>query len=218
MRRFTARHALPGVLLALAGCLGPASTIVQTPAVTEANTQASLRVDTVGRKVVAANPGLPCQPVFRTHGAKTIELFHAVNGEHTVITITEGLVDRCSTDAQLAAVLCHELARIASEKDMLARAGARPEGYRPPADVPVGNDGSIDGSTADQTRLAELAKDTRLWQQRHGGISDPAALTRTYLSASGYSPDLADTVPELTKGMATRNTLEKLMTGGGLRW
>jgi hypothetical protein len=47
---------------------------------------------------------------------------------------------------------------------------------------------------------------------------DVPALTRSYLQAAGHPPELADAVPALTRGMTTRNSFERLFTGGGLRW
>src|SRR2546421_2229993 len=67
---------------------------------------AAARVDQLGRRLTAANKQAGIQPLFRTIGAPQSEIFHRGTTE---IVITEGLVKQCTTDGQLAAVLCVEM-------------------------------------------------------------------------------------------------------------
>src|SRR5947209_3113330 len=71
------------------------------------------RVDAMGTRIRQANPQIPFQPLFRTIGSPQPEIFHRGVAE---ILITEGLAKDCKTDAQLAAVLSMELAKMVSEK------------------------------------------------------------------------------------------------------
>src|SRR5262245_25790007 len=129
---------LPVIFLATTSCLPrepnttlvPANPFGTTPAastelksvqhvttrgpVPPASIQAAARVDTLGRSILAANPQLGIQPLFRTIGAPQPEIFHHGTFE---IDITEGLVNQCTTDAQLAAVLASELGKLVSERE-----------------------------------------------------------------------------------------------------
>src|SRR5205807_9621454 len=79
----------------------PPPRIAHTP-LAPASLQAAGRVDSLGRKIVAANPQTGIPPLFRTIGAMQPEIFHQGTSE---VDITEGLVNQCSGDGQLAAVL-----------------------------------------------------------------------------------------------------------------
>ncbi len=132
MRR---RIAIIGLLLAAGGCVAtdgglsvvssgffeekpdltatPAGSLIHDPA----SEEAGKRVVQVGGQIVASNPKLGFKPAFTTIGAPWEEIFH--RGDKAVF-ITEGLVRDCLTDGQLAAVLCHELGKIAAERQELA--------------------------------------------------------------------------------------------------
>ena len=71
----------------------------------------AVRVDSVGSKLVAANPQIGLRVTrFATIGkAPQSEVFHV--GANMVF-VTEGLAKRCSTEAELAAVLALELGKI----------------------------------------------------------------------------------------------------------
>ena len=78
----------------------------------EALTRASERVDRVGRLLVTQDPFLGVDPAFQTLGKPESEIFHPDLG---AIFITQGMVERCSTDDQLAAVLAKELVAMNTE-------------------------------------------------------------------------------------------------------
>lgn len=192
---------LPAVLLA-AGCMSeqphtrllptnpfPAAPVPQvaTPNYAPASLEAAARVDTVGRQLLTANPQLGVRPVFRTIGAAPAELFHRGTEE---IDITEGLVNQCTTDGQLAGVLACELGKMIAERELLAGPKARAPEVLPPISLPIGNDNAGGMGPPDQTNLAELGKFER---QRHRTPAqppppppDPQMLARTYLSRAGY--------------------------------
>ena len=83
------------------------------PTVNPASTDTAARVDTMGRRILAANPGIGGKPMFTTIGAPQSEVFHR---GMTDVFVTEGLVREC-TDEQLAAVLCLELAKMVRERE-----------------------------------------------------------------------------------------------------
>jgi Peptidase family M48 len=115
-----------------------------------ASTLAATRVIAVGKEIVAQNKeDLGVTPVFFTMGVREVEISHAKSG---MVILSEGLVDRCPTDAELAAVICHELGKLAAEHGprRTAEMDAAPAPRMTP-DVVGGGDGP------DQTRLAGMA-------------------------------------------------------------
>jgi hypothetical protein len=190
---------------------GPAGTPPAAPAVTQvghapASEEAAVKVAEVGRKVVAANPGLGLRPAFTTLGVTTHEeLFHKGDSE---VLITEKLARGCQTEGQLAALLCYELGRMASERAALAAAVSDPG---PPPDVPVGKDSGGVFGAPDATRLAELAKYEKRRKALEAPKTAPAAndLARVYLKRAGYDPADLDAVGPLLRTAERHSALEK---------
>ena len=88
-----------------------------------ASTRAATRVNAVGSEVAAKNKdALGVKPVFFTMGVPEVEISHHKSG---MVILSEGLVERCPTDAELAAVICHELGKLAAEQRGAGR-GPRP--------------------------------------------------------------------------------------------
>jgi hypothetical protein len=216
------------VLLATAGCLSesnkttlvPASPFGQpvvTPPRTHAsyapaNTEAAARVDTLGRKLLAANPQAGVKPVFRTIGAPQPEVFHSRTAE---IDITEGLVTRCKTDAELAAVLCVELGKMVAEREALAGPQARSPDREPPEEVRIGNDNAGAFGPADETHLAELGKFEKEHRRPIGPPPpppDPQTLARTYLTKAGYEDKDLEAAAPLLQAAAANSTFERQFT------
>ena len=87
-----------------------------------ASTLAATRVNTVGSEVVAKNKDdLGVKPVFFTMGVHEVEISHSKSG---MVILSEGLVERCPTDTELAAAICHELGKMAAEQAARGRATA----------------------------------------------------------------------------------------------
>ena len=107
-------------------------------------------MNAVGSAVAAKNKdALGVRPVFFTMGVPEVEISHKKSG---MVIISEGLVERCPTDTELAAVLCDELGKIAAEQPA-NREADRESGRRPFTRDVVG--GTYE---PDMTRLAEEAK------------------------------------------------------------
>ena len=127
------KAALP-LLLAAAGCLQqdrgllvpPGAPMPKTtsmrptmpgPRVPE-NEATARRVLAVSRKLIDANPQAGLRPLFITAGSPHPEIFHdggGMNGYHVVVS--EGLVNQCKTEAELAAVLALEMGKIVAERE-----------------------------------------------------------------------------------------------------
>ena len=116
-----------------------------------ASEEAAKRVLQVGGQVLVANPQLAVRPTFTTIGAPTEEIFHSAD---KIVFITEGLVRECRTDGQLAAVLCHELGKMAAERQEMA---GPPPDHGPPMEVPIGPDYANALGSPDRTHAMELA-------------------------------------------------------------
>ena len=221
-----ARHVWPlglSLLLAVGGCLpeddalatvsadfhnaAPPPAAVETQQVfhAAASEEAAKRVLQVGGQVLVSNPKLSVRPTFTTIGAPWEEIFHR---DDKAVFITEGLVRECRTDGQLAAVLCHELGKMAAERQ--EKAGPPPD-HGPPMDVPVGNNSGALGSP-DRTHLMELAVYEHKRQAAQAAATpDPEALARAaFDQAGGTAADYEATAP-LLRAAEEHMALEKQM-------
>lgn len=168
---------------------------------------AGRRVIAVSRKLLDANPALGARPVFLTLGAPQPEIFHQGGGLRPYqVFISEGLVNRCQGDDQLAAVLAVQLGRLGAEL-AAARAPARDgEAALPPAPR-LGNDDSATHGSADGTRRMEAAKFAR----PRGGRAPPPrpeALAKLYLSRAGYPEAALAAVAPLLREAEDHDRLE----------
>lgn len=207
--------------LAVAGCFSfdppAAESLFHTPQpvgpppiVTPASTEAAARVDSLGRRILAANPQAAARPLFRTIGAPQPEVFHRGTSD---VFITEGLVRQCATDGQLAAVLCTELGKLVSEREAQTPAAIRRPDLPPPIDPGLGRDAGW-GTAPDQTRLRELADYDKERRERRQPVAppDPQALARVYLLRAGYHDDDIQAAAPLLHGATVHSNFEKQIT------
>lgn len=213
-----------GFLFSLAGCAtqdAPTSMVQANPfgasgaapAVNRASfnpapPESAARVDTLGRKLLAANPQIGCRPFFQTIGAPQPEIFHAGTAE---VFVTDGLVKQCHSENELAALLCNELGRMVAEREALASPALRSPDRHPPLETRIGNDNVGGFGPPDLTRQAELAK-----FERDGGrpvqqivLPDPQQLARTYMKKAGYNESDLETVQPLLQEAAKNMNFEK---------
>ena len=213
------RCALFGLLgLAVAGCIDPDDPIstnylrpptTAIPPVNPASTEAAARVDTIGRRVLAANPGIGGKPMFTTIGAPQAEVFHRGMND---LFVTEGLVKQCSDD-QLAAIMSYELAKMVREREAITPSQIRTRDPMPPIDVRFGTDDHM-GGTADRTDLHELVKydADRKTRRSPARLPDPQMLARDYLIASGFRPESLAEADGILRNASSQSGLEKQMT------
>lgn len=223
----THSRCLPLLVLFAAGCLWdePRQTtlvpgnplgnapFVQRPVQTSfapASLEAATRVDALGRKILAANPQIGDKPLFCTIGAPHPEVFHKGTTE---VVLTEGLVQQCQTEGQLAAVLCQELGKMVSEREALAGPRARSPERQPPPEVRIGTDSMGLAGAPDQTRLAELARYDR--PRSRGGAPaplpppDPAKLAAGYLGNAGFAESDLEAAAPLLKAAAENSAFSR---------
>lgn len=182
----------------------------------KATEEIALRVNSVGQKIVKANPRLNQKVAFLTLGVAHEEIFHESQKEVSTISITEGLVKQCKTDGELAAVLSEELGKIVSEQMVQARP---PRGRMPPAllmNPHVGNDNNGTFGTSDGTDQLIAAHMEKEWRQNQEGLPvavPPETLARTYLQKAGFDPKDLETVKPLLRKAEQQSSVEQSMLG-----
>ena len=226
----TARLAGMLALAAMAGCDGvhrsllvqdaPPGQVVkfpqaQIPKGEPAQEASALRAIKVAQKVVDANPGIGFHPTVLTVGGPTKSLFHNGHGGPSgcSLFLTEGLINACADDAQLAAVVCAELGRIAAERAATMEQLSA-EDVRPDIDERIGNDSRGIFGPADGTRVMEAAKREMLAKQKPPK-ADPAALARRYLTKAGYAPETLAQVAGLLREAEKEEPLREHFTSRG---
>jgi hypothetical protein len=214
------------LIVALAGCLGDESGrdpfALRNPFRDErrfdpssapaASAKAATQVHTVGSAVVAANrTDLPSKPLFLTIGLPEPMVFHQGTGQ---IVVSEGLVNRCGSEAELAAVICHELGKMAAEHP--GKGPPRPErDLPPPSPAPVDVAGAA--YPADMTRVAEEAMFDRRSPRTNRGARepgpDPRTLAHNFYVKAGHPADGFDHVSGLIKEAEENADKRELMRG-----
>jgi hypothetical protein len=192
----------------------PAETRAAKVSYEPADEAISIRVDAVGRQLLAANPqmGLDRRATFfATIGnVARPEVFHMGTN---VVYVTDGLVRRCPTDAELAAVLALELGKMVARRE----AGARPETRNPerlpPIQVPIGN--AAHATSPDLVPQVELAK----YEKAHPRVRKdlprphPDALARVCLENAGFLAADLEAVQPLLQEAQNHATLEQRFKG-----
>jgi hypothetical protein len=127
------------------------------------------------------------KPQFMVIGSPQPEIFHKKN---EALFITEGLVKQCTTDGQLAAMLCHELGKMVSDREVQMGTQVWNPRRLPPPEVRIGNDSPGSFNTPDRTGLVELAAFEKDRRQASAPPPlpppDPDLLARTYLQKAGF--------------------------------
>jgi hypothetical protein len=179
-----------------------------------ADEKLSMRVDAVGRKLLQDNPhsGLnPKATYFATIGnAPQPEVFHV--GTH-IVYVTDGLVRRCSSDGELAAVLALQLGKMVAQREAAATPAMRNPDRLPPIQVPIGNAAQF--TNPDLVHQAELARYEEEKPRGQKGLPrpDPEALARDYLEKAGFLAADLDAVQPLLHAAQSNVTLERQFKG-----
>ena len=204
------------LLLLSAGCLdaeksrqGLNNVAVDTAKYPAAPPEVAARVDQVGRQLVGATPFLGIEPTFHVIGHPEPEICHPDSGG---IFISAGLVERCRSDAELAAVLATELAIMKAEQRLADRRRTEP---LPP--LPDGAAGT------DPTQLGTQA----LFDKKLGTKPPPAdkpedrrTTAAELLKAAGYDPKVLVAVEPLLAEAARHHKAAATFggMGGRPRW
>ncbi|MFM8273693.1 MAG: hypothetical protein ACKODX_15385 [Gemmata sp.] len=170
------------------------------------------RVEALGRKIIAQNTFTGIEPLIFTVGVKESVLFHRGTEE---LYISEGLVAKCRTDAELAAVLCAEMGQMVAERRAAKGLGRDVDPIR---SADHGASPVLGGGTpVDLGRQAELA----MHEKRHpraGAKADEVDARKTardLLTGAGFEPGELDRVEPLLKQSDRGEKLRKQMGGTG---
>ena len=209
------------VFAGLAGCLDLdgvkgryQNKAVDVPVQSEASVATAARVDQIGRQLVAQSPFLGVEPTFHTFGRKEPEIYHP---DSNGIFITEGLVAKCKTDDELAAVLATELGKMSVEKRISERMNlTRPAtlgdaGARAPGEDPT----QLAVQAVFDKQLPRSEKD-----KAHAANEDPKSLAGEILQAAGYKAKSLEDVAPWIDGATRSNGLAEQFRGrnGKPKW
>jgi hypothetical protein len=168
------------------------------------------RVERVGRDILTKNTFTGIEPLFMTIGMTESVLFHRGSEQ---LVISQGLVGRCASDGQLAAVLCSELGQMVAEKRSAKALGRD----LPPIPAPIDTGGGMfpGGGAYDTGRQLELAINDQKYPKDGKRLvaADGTATARDLLKNAGYNPLELDNAGELLKLSPRSDQLRKQMGG-----
>jgi hypothetical protein len=204
----------------LAGCVSDdakprvQSKAIDTAVAKEPPVAVAARVDQIGRQLVGGSPFLGVDPTVHTLGRPEPEVCHPdANG----LFVTTGLIDRCKTDDEVAAVLASELAKMSAERRAADRL-AKPD---PLTRVGVGGNLSAGGDPSDLNQLGTQA----VFDQKLGspGRPKPAAVEDTrktaedILKSGGFDPKALAAVEPLLAEARRNNAVARYLGGSSAR-
>ena len=166
------------------------------PKVTAASVEHARRVDELTKHIVDQNTFTGLDPLLRYQRARS----RAVPSWLRRAVISEGLVKKCKTDAELAAVLCTELGRMIAQEAPAIAVGRNPDPI-PEIALPGGT------SDANLVREAELAmqkrrEDAKLASEQ----SDEVQLSKSLLKGAGFDPAEFERVQGMVEAIRPRRS------------
>jgi hypothetical protein len=201
-------------VVGLVGCLSLDKPKLEADPVPEA---ISRKVALMGQQIQQKNPDLPLKVTCSTVGSPEPEIFSRVAGDCCAVYVTVGVINKCKTDGQLAAVICQEVGKAVAQHISQANLKLQQqlEQSNTPASVPIGNDlGGRFGPTGG-IMPTELARQDMLRKRAQQPAPPPPAdsLARIYLAKAGFNArELAD-VQSLLREAQRNNTFEKQWEG-----
>jgi len=163
----------------------------------------SERVDGLGRRIVAQSPFSGLEPLFHVVWVRDSVLFHRGTAE---VFISAGLVEKCRTEPELAAVLCAELGKMSAEKRRAAAHGKDRDGI---ASVSAPNPNALDAEKAAEVSRQEKAAPHRFTADD----LNAEAVARDLLRGAGFDPRELDKVQPLLKQSNRGDDIRKQMAG-----
>ncbi len=181
--------------------------------VPQGSIETATRIDSLGRQILGANPELGIRPMFLSIGSPNLTVFHKGTTE---LYVSDGVCNKCKTDAELAAVLCSELGKMVAESQ--TKSVRNPMDRDPPFSPSVGSDVVGGDRDPDRTRLAEQA----MWEKKNPRAAsapnfptpDADDLSRKYLANAGFSGDDLSKVAPLLRRAEANPTFESQLNGG----
>ena len=164
------------------------------------------KVEDLGRLILARNAFTGLGDVLiTTIGVPENVLFHNGPGQ---LFVSEGLVNACHNEPEMAAVLCSELGKMIAEQRQ-ARALGRDKDPHPL--VTVAPNGLTAGEVASQPSvIPAVGPDSR---DASTTTHDPVALAKDLLRGAGFDPGELDRIASLLKPTPRGEALRKQMAG-----
>jgi len=172
--------------------------------------EAAEKVENLGRRIIAQYTFAGIEPMINLIGVPETVFFHRGPEE---MWVSEGLVSKCKTEGELAAVLCSELGQMIAEKKAARRLGAERDTI-PDSALPGGV--SMGGGNPDDPgRSAERAYQER--RLRKGApildAGEASKISRDLLKSAGFDPAELDRVEPLLKQSERGVAIRKQMSG-----
>jgi len=181
---------------------------VQTPdpsKINPASLQVAERVQSLGQRIIDQNTFTGLAPLFHTVSVPESMLFHRGPDE---LFISEALVQRCKTEAELAAVLCRELGRMMAEKRTARAVG-----------VDLASVHELGGTIPSTIGEGEIASAAPALESpptnaaKKGPKADADLLAKELLRGAGFEPESLDTVRDLLKDVKGGDGFIKQVAG-----
>ncbi|OWK34574.1 hypothetical protein [Fimbriiglobus ruber] len=191
---------------------------VEVPQITDAAVAVSARVDQIGRQLLLQTPFVGIEPTFHAFGKPEPEIFHPdANG----VFVSEGLISRCKSDAEVAAVLATELGKMAAER----RIADRMKIPDPLNTVQGSGNISPGGISSDQTQLGVQAVFDRPLKptgriNRPVPAEDVREIALELMKSAGFDAKALDAVAPLLQEAAKNHGVADQFGGRGAkpRW
>jgi hypothetical protein len=174
------------------------------PKIPRGQIEVAERVEVLGRQILAQNTFTGLDPLFNTVGTSDPVLFHRGAGE---LFISEGLVKRCKTEPDLAAVLCSELGQMMVEKQTARGVGRDKDPI--PEISPGGAELGAKGPPAAEVGRLENRSPVGEPVQ----VADASEMAKRLLRGAGFDPAALDRVEPLLKQSDRGEALQKQMAG-----
>lgn len=194
-----------GLSLAGAGCLTDLwSTKSHEAKVPPDHVENSRRVDELTKRIVDQNTFTGLEPIVTVLGFPEAALFHRGTNQ---LFISDGMVKKCKTDAELAAVLCSELGQMMAQKRAVIAVGRNKDPI-PEIALP----GGVNDSSG--VRIAELAlQQKRIDEKRNRDESDAVQKAKDLLKGAGFDPAEFDRVEGMIRQSDRGEAIKKQMAG-----
>ncbi len=160
---------------------------------------AAERVEALGQRIIEQNTFTGLTPLFLTIDVPESALFHRGTGE---LFVSRGLVAKCKTDGQLAAVLCRELGRMMAEKRAAKGVGLDPDAADAPPPNPLG-EGTVASAPASPPEPTAAP----------GEPADALPLAKDLLRGAGFDPAELVKADDLLKGASRSDAMTKQIAG-----
>lgn len=192
------------VVLGLVGCFGNpldkqgglfVNKPIETPEISDASKETAARVDRIGKQLLSQNIFLGVEPTFHTITRAEPEICHR---DEFGVFVTEGLVNECRSDDEVAAVLATELGKMSSARRTAER-------------MKLVQKNSTTGIKAIDPEVDALevqavfeSKETVRDKKGDADAENPKAIASKILESAGFDPKSLDAVAPALRN-ASRN-------------